>query len=253
MDYTKGLVNRLKAFEVLLEKHPEHREQVSLLQISVPSRTDVSEYQQLKEEMDQLVGRINGRFTTANWSPIRYIFGCVGQQELAAYYRDADVALVTPLRDGMNLVAKEFVACQINQPPGVLIVSPFAGAGEMMHEALLCNPYEIDEAAEVIHRALTMPEDERSLRMNRLRRREMECDVNFWMRSFLKAMGSIEEDDVGITQMQPVSVDDFDYLLNYIGYNQKLALLLDYDGNKNYNQIIIFSYIASITLYQYFI
>lgn len=230
MDYTKGLVNRLKAFEVLLEKHPEHREQVSLLQISVPSRTDVSEYQQLKEEMDQLVGRINGRFTTANWSPIRYIFGCVGQQELAAYYRDADVALVTPLRDGMNLVAKEFVACQINQPPGVLIVSPFAGAGEMMHEALLCNPYEIDEAAEVIHRALTMPEDERSLRMNRLRRREMECDVNFWMRSFLKAMGSIEEDDVGVTRMQPVSVDDFDYLLNYIGYNHKLALLLDYDG-----------------------
>lgn len=230
MDYTKGLVNRLKAFEVLLEKHPEHREQVSLLQIAVPSRTDVSEYQQLKEELDQLVGRINGRFTTANWSPIRYIFGCVGQQELAAYYRDADVALVTPLRDGMNLVAKEFVACQINQPPGVLIVSPFAGAGEMMHESLLCNPYEIDEAAEVIHRALTMPEDERSLRMNRLRRREMECDVNFWMRSFLKAMGSIEEDDVGVTRMQPVSVDDFDYLLNYIGYNQKVALLLDYDG-----------------------
>lgn len=179
LDYTKGLVNRLKAFEVLLEKHPEHREHVSLLQIAVPSRTDVSEYQQLKEEMDQLVGRINGRFTTANWSPIRYIYGCVGQQELAAYYRDADVALVTPLRDGMNLVAKEFVACQINQPPGVLIVSPFAGAGEMMHEALLCNPYEIDEAAEIIHRALTMPEDERSLRMNRLRRREMECDGKY--------------------------------------------------------------------------
>lgn len=230
LDYTKGLVNRLKAFEVLLEKHPEHREQVSLLQISVPSRTDVSEYQQLKEEMDQLVGRINGRFTTANWSPIRYIYGCVGQEELAAYYRDADVALVTPLRDGMNLVAKEFVACQINNPPGVLVVSPFAGASEMMHEALLCNPYEIDEAAEVIHRALTMPEDERELRMSRLRRREQENDVNFWMRSFLKAMGTIEEDDVGTTTMQPVSIDDFDYLLNYIGYNQKLALLLDYDG-----------------------
>lgn len=230
LDYTKGLVNRLKAFEVLLERHPEHREHVSLLQVSVPSRTDVREYQELKEEMDQLVGRINGRFTTANWSPIRYIYGCVGQDELAAYYRDADVALVTPLRDGMNLVAKEFVACQIRSPPGVLIVSPFAGAGEMMHEALLCNPYEIDEAAEVIHRALTMPEDERILRMSRLRRREMECDVNYWMRSFLKAMNSLEEDDVGTTVMQPVSVDDFDYLLNYIGYNHKLALLLDYDG-----------------------
>lgn len=230
LDYTKGLVNRLKAFERLLEKHPEHREKVTLLQISVPSRTDVSEYQQLKEEMDQLVGRINGRFTTANWSPIRYIYGCVGQQELAAYYRDADVALVTPLRDGMNLVAKEFVACQINNPPGVLIVSPFAGAGEMMHEALLCNPYEIDDAAEVIHRALTMPEDERILRMSRLRRRERESDVSFWMKSFMKAMGSIEEDDVGTTVMQPVSVDDFDYLTNYVGFSYKLALLLDYDG-----------------------
>lgn len=178
LDYTKGLVHRLKAFEMLLEKHPQHREQVisdlpsggfiigntlhrlimpissqvTMLQIAVPSRTDVREYQDLKLEMDQLIGRINGRFTTPNWSPIRYIYGCVSQDELAAFYRDAAVALVTPLRDGMNLVAKEFVACQINTPPGVLIVSPFAGAGEMMHEALICNPYEIDEAAEVIHR-----------------------------------------------------------------------------------------------------
>lgn len=231
LDYTKGLVNRLKAFEALLEKHPEHRGSVSLLQISVPSRTDVKEYQELKEEMDQLVGRINGRFTNANWAPIRYIYDYVCQDELAALYRDAAVCLVTPLRDGMNLVAKEFVACQINDPPGVLIISPFAGAGEMMHEALQSNPYEIDDAAEVIHRALTMPEDERVLRMSRLRRREQECDVNHWMRSFLKAMGTLEVDDVGNTIMQPVSIDDFDdYLLKYIGYNQKLALLLDYDG-----------------------
>lgn len=127
-----------------------------MLQIAVPSRTDVREYQDLKLEMDQLIGCINGRFTTPNWSPIRYIYGCVSQDELAAFYRDAAVALVTPLRDGMNLVAKEFVACQINTPPGVLIVSPFAGAGEMMHEALICNPYEIDEAAEVIHRYVSV-------------------------------------------------------------------------------------------------
>nr|ARN79552.1 trehalose-6-phosphate synthase [Thitarodes pui] len=233
LDYTKGLVQRLKAFERLLEKHPEHKEEVTLLQISVPSRTDVKEYQDLKEEMDQLVGRINGRFTTPNWSPIRYIYGCVAQDELAAFYRDASVALVTPLRDGMNLVAKEFVACQIKEPPGVLIVSPFAGAGEMMHEALICNPYELDDAAEIIHRALTMPEDERTLRMNHLRRRERIHDVDHWMKSFLKAMDSLEEeqDDIGATSMQPVTIDDFDdYLSKYIGYTQKLALLLDYDG-----------------------
>nr|CAH7737629.1 unnamed protein product [Callosobruchus chinensis] len=108
LDYTKGLVHRLRSFEKLLERYPEHIEKVSLLQISVPSRTDVKEYQDLKEEMDQLVGRINGRFTTPNWSPIRYIYGCVSQDELAAFYRDSAVGLVTPLRDGMNLVAKEF-------------------------------------------------------------------------------------------------------------------------------------------------
>lgn len=234
LDYTKGLVHRLRAMEKLFEKYPEHIEKVTLLQISVPSRTDVKEYQELKEEMDQLVGRINGRFTTYNWSPIRYIYGCVSQDELAAFYRDAAVALVTPLRDGMNLVAKEFVACQINEPPGVLIVSPFAGAGEMMHEALICNPYEIHAAAEVIHRALTMPEDERTLRMNYLRRREKLHDVDFWMKSFLKAMGSLIEEDgdeVRPTTMQPVTLDDFDeYLSKYIGHTHKLALLLDYDG-----------------------
>ncbi|XP_056642660.1 uncharacterized protein LOC130898206 isoform X2 [Diorhabda carinulata] len=235
LDYTKGLVHRLKAFEKLLENHPEHKEKVSMLQISVPSRTDVKEYQDLKEEMDQLVGRINGKFTTPNWSPIRYIYGCVSQDELAAFYRDAAVGLVTPLRDGMNLVAKEFVACQINIPPGVLIVSPFAGAGETMHEALISNPYEIDQASEAIHRALTMPEDERILRMNYLRRREKLNDVNYWTKSFLSAMGSLltqeDHDDIGSTNMPAVTLDDFDeYLSKYIGNTHKLALLLDYDG-----------------------
>nr|ALE32750.1 trehalose-6-phosphate synthase 2 [Blattella germanica] len=237
LDYTKGLVHRLKAFQRLLVKYPEHKEAVTMLQISVPSRTDVKEYQDLKEEMDQLVGRINGEFTTYNWSPIRYIYGCVSQDELAGFYRDSAVALVTPLRDGMNLVAKEFVACQINKPPGVLVVSPFAGAAETMHEALICNPYEIDEAAEVLHRALTMPEDERTLRMNYLRRREKTNDVNHWMRSFMQAMGSQfekEEDDEmkgSPLKMQPVTVDDFDeYLADYIGEKNKVALLLDYDG-----------------------
>lgn len=95
----------------------------------MPSRTDVKEYQALKEEMDQLIGRINGRFSKPNWSPIRYIYGCISQEQLSAFYRDSAVAMVTPLRDGMNLVAKEFVACQDLSDPGVLILSPFAGAG----------------------------------------------------------------------------------------------------------------------------
>ena len=171
LDYTKGLIHRLQAFEILLTKHPEYMEKVAFLQIAVPSRTDVKEYQELKENIDQLVGRINGEFSTANWSPIRYIYGSIPQSELSAFYRDASVAVVTPLRDGMNLVAKEFVACQIADP-GVLILSPFAGAGEMMLEALLVNPYELEQTAEAIHRALSMPVDERKVRMDNLRKRE---------------------------------------------------------------------------------
>ncbi|CAG7837219.1 unnamed protein product [Allacma fusca] len=233
LDYTKGLTHRLRAFERLLEKHPEYKEQVIFLQIAVPSRTDVKEYQDLKEELDQLVGAINGRFTTPNWSPIRYIYGCVSQDELAGFYREATIALVTPLRDGMNLVAKEFVACQINKP-GVLVMSPFAGAGEMMHEALTVNPYELDDVAEALHRGLSMPEDEREVRMSHLRNRERIYNVDYWMKSFLKAMGSLIAEDgeeVLPNTMAPVTMEDFDdYLSKYVGSTCKLALLLDYDG-----------------------
>lgn len=232
LDYTKGLIHRILAYERLLEKHPEYIENVYLLQISVPSRTDVKEYKQLKEEIDQLIGRINGRFSRPNWSPIRYIYGCISQEQLAAIYRDSAIALVTPLRDGMNLVAKEYVACQIKDP-GVLILSPFAGAGGMMHEALLVNPYEIDDAADTLHRALQMPIDERELRMKQLRHREQILNVNHWMKSFLASMGALfsEERDPLSQTMLPLSLDDFDYYLNHhIDRTCKLSLILDYDG-----------------------
>ncbi|XP_046407165.1 alpha,alpha-trehalose-phosphate synthase [UDP-forming]-like [Ischnura elegans] len=235
LDYTKGLVHRVKAFEKLLEKHPEFIEKVTLLQISVPSRTDVREYRQLKEEMDQLIGRVNGRFSKPNWSPIRYIYGCVSQEQLAAFYRDSAVALVTPLRDGMNLVAKEYVACQIREP-GVLILSPFAGAGGSMHEALVVNPYELEEVAETIARALQMPLEEREVRMTQLRRREQQTDVTHWMSSFLKAVGASaaedpEQSDFLSARMQPLSPDDFDqYLEHHVDGSCKLSLILDYDG-----------------------
>jgi trehalose 6-phosphate synthase/phosphatase len=224
--------------EKLLDEYPEHIEKVIYLQIAVPSRTDVKEYQDLKNEMDQLVGRINGRFSTSTWAPIRYRYGCVSQAELAGLYRDADVALVTPMRDGMNLVAKEFVACR-TKDPGVLILSPFAGAGETMQEALSVNPYEISNMASVLHRGLTMPEEEREVRMAALQHRERKMDVNFWMESFLKNMGSLlipASQEMGSnedlpTTMTPVTGDDFGaYLTKYIGHKATLALLLDYDG-----------------------
>nr|ALE32749.1 trehalose-6-phosphate synthase 1 [Blattella germanica] len=233
LDYTKGLVHRILSFERLLEKYPEHIEKVTFMQISVPSRTDVREYQQLKEEMDQLVGRINGRFTKPNWSPVKYIYGGVSQEQLASFYRDSAVALVTPLRDGMNLVAKEYVACQIKEP-GVLILSPFAGAGGMMHEALVVNPYEIDKVADTINRALLMPLDEREVRMKQLRHREQQMDVNHWMSSFLATMGALDDDsevDPLSAKMTPLTLDDFDqYLNNHIDTICKLSLILDYDG-----------------------
>uniref|UniRef100_A0A0A9WQ86 Alpha,alpha-trehalose-phosphate synthase [UDP-forming] A n=2 Tax=Lygus hesperus TaxID=30085 RepID=A0A0A9WQ86_LYGHE len=232
LDYTKGLIHRILTFERLLEKHPEYEEKVVFLQVSVPSRTNVKEYRQLKEEIDQLIGRVNGRFSKPNWSPIRYIYGCINQEQLSAIYRDSAIALVTPLRDGMNLVAKEYVACQIKDP-GVLILSPFAGAGGMMHEALLVNPYEIDDAANTLHRALNMPLDERMVRMKQLRLREQEHNVTNWMKSFLASIGALasNEDDPLISKMLPLSLDDFDkFLNNHIDNTSKLSLILDYDG-----------------------
>ncbi|XP_050537027.1 uncharacterized protein LOC126903096 isoform X1 [Daktulosphaira vitifoliae] len=230
LDYTKGLVHRILAFEKFLEKYPEFLEKVVLLQISVPSRIDVKEYKQLKDETELLIGRINGRFSKPNWSPIRYIYGCLSQEQLAALYRDCAVALVTPLRDGMNLVAKEFVACQI-RTPGVLILSPFAGAGGTMHEALLVNPYELDEMAIVLNRALKMPLDERELRMTQLRHREQLLDVNYWMTSFFSSMGALKDEDEEPPKTLKLQLDDFDmYLSNHIAGAGKLSLILDYDG-----------------------
>jgi len=184
LDYTKGIPQRIEAVECLLERHPEYREQIVLLQVAVPSRSEVAEYGTLKCEIDELVGRVNGRFATAAWSPIHYLYRSLDHGELAALYRDADVALVTPLRDGMNLLAKEFVACQV-EDPGVLVLSRQAGAADGMPEALLVNPYDVEGTAHAIHRALEMPYEERCRRMDALRRRDSAHDVNVWVDALL--------------------------------------------------------------------
>lgn len=186
LDYTKGIRERILAFERLLELYPEHRENVVFLQLAVPSRLQVSEYAQLKREIDELVGRVNGRFSTATWSPIRYLYQSLAPERLAGLYRDADVAFITPGRDGMNLVAKEFVACQ-TRDPGVLVLSRLAGAAETMPEAVLINPYDLDRTANALHRALTMDPSERVVRMTALRRRERRHNVAWWVEQFLTA------------------------------------------------------------------
>jgi trehalose 6-phosphate synthase/phosphatase len=223
LDYTKGIPERLLAFELLLEAHPEQRGRVVLLQIAVPSRADVPEYQELKRQIEEHVGRINGRFATAGWSPIRYLYRAVDQKRLCGIYRDADVALVTPLRDGMNLVAKEFVACQIADP-GVLVLSKLAGAAQTMREALRVNPYDIEGTAEALHRALEMEEAERRSRMVALRRREKRDDIENWVRTFLEAA------DHERAELHPLDDSDFEAWLGEFMNGYRLALFLDYDG-----------------------
>lgn len=190
LDYSKGLPNRFTAFGKLLHDYPEHRQKVSYLQVAAKSREDVSEYQALRRELDRKAGNINGRYAEFDWVPLRYMTRAVGRATLAGFYRAAKVALVTPLRDGMNLVAKEFIAAQDLNNPGVLILSRFAGAAEDLSEALIVNPYDPGEITDAMHQALTMPIDERRDRMDRLRARVFTTTAETYCRNFLAALAA---------------------------------------------------------------
>ena len=184
LDYTKGILERLLGFERFLEQNPSWHRRVTLILIAVPSRTKVSDYANLKRELDELVGHIVGRFSSEGWLPLRYLYTQFGAEELVAYYRAADVALLTPLRDGMNLVAKEFVASRIDDN-GVLILSEFAGAAEELTEALLVNPYNIDEIAERLRQAVEMDPAEKSVRIRTMRGKIQANNLERWSESFL--------------------------------------------------------------------
>jgi len=187
LDYSKGIPERLRAFGNALETFPQLQGKVSLLQIVVPSREDIPEYQELKAEIDLLVGEINGRFTRPGWIPIHYMFRGLERTELLAYYRAADIALVTPLKDGMNLIAKEYCAANLGGN-GVLILSEFAGAATQLgSQSLLVNPYDIEGMAGAIWRAFNMGGEERRLRMRRLRQSVGRRDVFWWLDSFLRS------------------------------------------------------------------
>jgi len=187
LDYSKGIPRRLLAVEQLLVKHPEWRERIRFLQIAVPSREGVRAYRQVREEVESLVGRINGMYAVPTWAPIHYVHRGVPRSLLVGLYRAADVMVVTPVRDGMNLVAKEFVATRTDDD-GVLVLSEFAGAAEELSEALIVNPYDVDETAEALHTALVMPPNERAQRMRALRERVTTHDVARWAAEFLDAL-----------------------------------------------------------------
>jgi len=196
LDYTKGLPERLRAFEQLLEEFPEHRGKVRLVQIAPPTREILPVYQEIREDVERLVGRINGRFGDLRWTPVTYIHHGVPQDILTRLYREAAVGLVTPLRDGMNLVAKEYIAAQAPQHPGVLVLSRFAGAAEQLREALLINPHDINEMARALDRALTMPRQERWARHNRLWQRIETYDLANWRDSFIQSFAESDTDPV---------------------------------------------------------
>ncbi|HVW56507.1 MAG TPA: alpha,alpha-trehalose-phosphate synthase (UDP-forming) [Rhizobiaceae bacterium] len=188
LDYSKGLPDRFKAFERLLETHPDMHKKVSLLQIAPPTREDVQSYADIREELELLSGAINGRFADFNWTPIRYLHRNVPRDKLAALFRSSQIGFVTPLRDGMNLVAKEFVAAQERDDPGVLVLSQFAGAAEQMQEALIVNPYDLDAMADALYGGLMMPLEERRERHEALLKRIKEGDARAWLNGFLAAL-----------------------------------------------------------------
>jgi trehalose 6-phosphate synthase/phosphatase len=228
LDYTKGIPRRLLAYERMLETHPDLREKVRLVQVAVPSRTNVGAYQDFRALVDGLVGRINGAYGTPRWVPVHYIFRGLPESDLVALYRAADVMLVTPLRDGMNLVAKEFVASRTDGD-GVLVLSEFAGAAWELPEALQVNPYDVEGAAEQYYRALTMSREERRARLAPLRTRVHTFDVHRWVASFIECLAEIAPVEArlgataGIASVRRA-------LATRIAETEALLLLLDYDG-----------------------
>jgi trehalose 6-phosphate synthase/phosphatase len=187
LDYTKGILERLLGFERFLEANQAYHRRVTLVLIAVPSRTKVADYAALKRELDELVGRIIGHFSSEGWVPIRYLYTQFGAEDLVAYYQAADVALLTPLRDGMNLVAKEYIAAHLADD-GALILSEFAGAAEELTQALLVNPYDTDAIAARIKQALEMSPAERASRMRAMRTQIHRNNLEHWSELFLSAL-----------------------------------------------------------------
>ena len=228
LDYTKGVINRVKSFELFLTQYPEYKEKVRMLMVIVPSRANVSHYKELKRETDEIIGRVNGNFATVNWTPIWYYYRSFDFDDLINLYRLSDVAMVTPLRDGMNLVAKEYLATRI-QNDGVLILSELAGASKELHQSLIVNPFDITALSNTIHEALNMPLSEQVERNTELRERVKRYNITFWSETFLKELDRISK-RIPIhktKRITPNTISKFE--VQYAQANKRL-FLLDYDG-----------------------
>jgi trehalose 6-phosphate synthase len=195
LDYSKGLIQRLDAFDIFLANHSEWLGKLTYLQITPTNRSEIPEYSELQEALASAAGRINGKYGEVSWTPIRYVNRVYSRSVLAGLYRMARVGLVTPLRDGMNLVAKEYVAAQDPDDPGVLILSRFTGAAIELRSALLVNPYDAESVANALSQALAMPLEERRARHQALHAKVCEYDVNRWQREFLTVLRGAREDE----------------------------------------------------------
>ncbi|MCE5203580.1 MAG: bifunctional alpha,alpha-trehalose-phosphate synthase (UDP-forming)/trehalose-phosphatase [Actinomycetia bacterium] len=228
LDYTKGIPERLRAFGAFLDRYPEWRGKVTLVCVAVPSREGVETYRQLKMEIDELVGSINGRYGTLEWTPIRYLNRSLPLETLAAMYGAAKVALVTPLRDGMNLIAKEYLAAHDGQG-GVLVLSEMAGAANELGEALLVNPFDRDQIVEALREALLMDEPEARTRNALMQRRLRRYTVAKWAAEFLGALESAKTEQAGLDARR-LDPEQQEALISAYRKARRRLLLFDYDG-----------------------
>ncbi len=228
LDYTKGIANRLRAFEYFLDKYPQFRGKARLVMLAVPSRANVPQYQLLKNEIDQLVGRINGKFSEVSWTPIWYFYRSMPFENLIDLYTSSEVALLTPIRDGMNLVAKEYIASRVDQK-GVLILSEMTGASKEMSEALIINPNNFEEIADTLKFALEMPEEEQIKRNKALQKRLKRYNVEKWANDFMDALEATKTNAKKYSLKKLTSSIKKELLIDFQNAKNRI-LYIDYDG-----------------------
>ncbi|MFC1485491.1 bifunctional alpha,alpha-trehalose-phosphate synthase (UDP-forming)/trehalose-phosphatase [Candidatus Latescibacterota bacterium] len=228
LDYTKGIAERIHTYSLFLEKYPKYRGRVTLIMVAVPSRTNVEKYRQLKCEVDELVGRINGKYGTIGWMPVWYLYQLLSFEELTALYILSDVALITPVRDGMNLIAKEFIATKTDGK-GVLILSEMAGVAREMSESLIVNPNNRDSVADAIHQAISMPEEEQIQRNRMMQKRLKRYQVKSWAEDFIGSLVKIKAREQEM-QSHELMAKNRDEIIRQYKRSRKRIFLLDYDG-----------------------
>jgi trehalose 6-phosphate synthase/phosphatase len=229
LDYSKGIVNRLQGFELFLKRNRKWHGKVFLKMIVVPSRTGVTSYQKIKRRLDELVGNINGNYSKINWTPIIYQYTSLSHKELIAQYRSSDVSLITPLRDGMNLVAKEYIA-SLNDQKGVLVLSEFTGAAKELSETIIINPNNIDEIADGIAEALAIPEQEQIRRNKIMQNRLKRYNVTRWANDFVESLRQISSDSHNATKTKLLQPQDISLLHKNYKQAENRLIILNYDG-----------------------